>query len=190
MSTPLPIGMAMPGRDVEPDTLRTMLDAARRQGGRGTLRQHRELWRYCVAAFRDWYGGHLVSTDQPIITAQPLSKKELVDLLQLADELPALIRDLLKLHAQSRMDRRQVALKTLQWSDDRRHMLIELHRLALFAAGVEHGKAQRAFEKASADFNRGNYAESCAQRQKMVTACQRQIATLEDQLSTLLPVKS
>jgi hypothetical protein len=167
-----------------------MLDAARRQGGRGTLRQHRQLWRYCVVAFRDWHGGHLVSTDQPIITVQPLSKKELVDLLQLAEELPALIRDLMKLHSQSRIDRRQVVLKTLQWSDDRRQMLIDLHRFALFAAGVELDKAKRSFEKASADFNRGNYAESCAQRQKMVTACERQIATLEDQLGTVLAAKS
>lgn len=184
MSTPLPVGLAQPDDALERDSLTAMLDAARRRGGRGSLRAHRELWRYCGEAFREWHGAQLVS-DRPIILAAPLTKKELVDLLRLADQVPALIRDLLALHAEAHVDRRQVALRLRKWPDDRRQMLAELHQIALFSAGIELQKAQRAQQKSAADFNRGNYHESCKQRQRMVTACERQIATLQDQLHTL-----
>jgi hypothetical protein len=177
--------MAAPAdAEAQRDTLRTRLEEARRQGARGTLTTHRRLWRYCSQAFRDWCGGQLIR-DAPILEVQPLTNLEMAELLQLAREVPAVIRDLLKLQVESRISRRHMVLRKLAWSPERQQMLVELHRIALFAAGVELGKAKIAFERATADLNRGNYERSCEQRQRMVTCYETQIASLEDQLQSL-----
>lgn len=166
------------------DTLVAMLDHARRQGGRGSLRARRRIWRYCEQAFRDWHGLHLLA-DAPIVRERALSKVEMVELLRVAEQCPTVIRDLLRLHRQAAQSRQRVSLRELRWSADRRHRLIELHQLALFTAGVELERARQSRAAGARDLRRGNYRESCAQREKMVTYYTRQIAVLEEQLSAL-----
>lgn len=181
----MPMGMAIPAEEAAGrDSLRTRLEEARRDGMRGTITTNRRLWRYCAQAFRDWCGGQLI-TDAPLIDVQPLTNLEMAELLQLARDIPAVIRDLLKLHTQSRTSQRQIALRTLAWSTERHQMLIELHRIALFSAGVQLGKAQVALDRVRADHARGNYEASCDHRERMVTCYENQIVTLEDQLQAL-----
>lgn len=181
------MGMAAPAptdEDAGRDSLRTRLEEARRQGPRGTVITNRRLWRYCSQAFRDWCGGQLI-TDAPVIEVRPLSNLEMAELLQLAREAPAVIRDLLTLHAQAHVSQRQMKLRTLAWSTERHEMLIELHRIALFSAGVQRGKAHAALQRVLADHARGNYEASCDHRRRMVICYENQIATLEDQLQSL-----
>lgn len=181
----VPMGMATPvDEETARDSLRTRLEEARRQGGRGSLNMSRRLWRYCGDAFRDWCGGRLVH-DAPVVEAKPLSNLELVELLKMAQEMPAVIRDLLRLRAESRVSKRQVVLRALEWSPERRQMLIELHRIALFAAGAQLGRAQIALGRVTADRLRGNYEKSCEHAQRMVRCYENQIVTLEDQLHAL-----
>lgn len=181
----VPIGFAQSDTTVEDsDSLPRTLHRARRLGTGGTLPVHRQLWRYCGQAFRDWYGGQL-AMDQPVIAAVALTKLEIAELLQLAEEMPAVIRDLLRLREQARTSKHKLALSRLEWSPERRQMLIELHRIALFCGGVQLNRARQARDRAVQDRKRGNYERSCQQRERMVAECLRQIATLESQLHAL-----
>lgn len=184
MSDP-PVGQAQP-KSGGKDKLAAMLTRARQHGTRGTLRTRRELWRFCAVAYRDWSGIQLVR-DPPLEEPEPLTKLELAELLTLADELPTVIRDLLQLHRQASVTRRQITLRQHHWSAERLGMLIELHELALFGAGAEKEKARRAYMRTAAESRTGNYDARCKQRERMVIECQRQIDLLESQLQALRP---
>lgn len=184
MSDP-PVGMAQPNSGGK-DKLATALTKARQFGTRGTLRSRRELWRFCAVAYRDWSGIQLVR-DPPLDEPAPLTTLEVAELLALANEVPTVIRDLLQMHREARVTKRQITLRQHQWSAERLGMLIELHELALFGAGSEKEKARRAYMKTAAGPRSGNYDARCKQRERMVIACQRQIDLLESQLQALRP---
>jgi len=178
------VGIAQSQRAPSHDSLALTLEETRRNVHASTLPRRRALWRYCTIAYRDWLGIQLVE-DAPIIKVEPLTKLELVELLQLADEVPTVVRDLLRLRKEARISQRKITLRKQEWAAPRVAMLVELHQLALFAAGAEYAKAQKAYEKALKDTRRGNYEASCLHRAKMITACERQIATLQAQLHAL-----
>lgn len=184
MSADPPVGLAQSQSAQIDDRLVTMLDLARRQGGRGTLVSRRKLWRFCFSAFREWSGLQLTN-DPPIVEVPALTHTELADLLQLAASMPAVIRDLLKMHRVSRVTKRKLTLLRQEWSGDREAMLVELHQLALNGANSELKKAQDALSLAEQDHSRGNRDSAIAQRTRMVVAQVRIVDALTSQLHTL-----
>ena len=147
MSKESHVGIAQSQRAPSHDSLALTLEETRRNVHASTLPRRRALWRYCTIAYRDWLGIQLVE-DAPIIKVEPLTKLELVELLQLADEVPTVVRDLLRLRKEARISQRKITLRKQEWAAPRVAMLVELHQLALFAAGAEYAKARKAYEKA------------------------------------------
>jgi hypothetical protein len=130
------------------DELVERLKLARQWGGRGNLRQRREMWRFCARAFREWSGMQYLM-DAPIVSQRPLTVREMLAWLQLAQEMPAVARSVLEMQKDAAADNKRMALRVTPWSPERRLMLIELHQCAIQMAAGERDRAQKSAEAAS-----------------------------------------
>jgi len=171
----------------EPDELLEQLATARAHNGRGTPRQRRALYRFCAMAFREWHGIEFVS-EVSIAPVRRLSRREMVEWLRLAEDMPAVARDVLKLQRSALGSGQRLSLREMRWSAERRLQLIELHQFALLAANRQ---AQRSRESLDSVLKTGQAsAGSIKQRQRMVTAAETVILKLSEQLQALQNVGS
>lgn len=166
----------------EPDELLEQLAIARAHNGRGTPRQRRALYRFCSMAFRDWHGIEFAS-EVSITPARRLSRREMVEWLRLAEDMPAVARDVLKLQRLALGSGQRLSLREMRWSAERRLQLIELHRFALLAANRQ---AQRSRESLESVLKTGQASPgSLKQRQRMIKAAETVIQKISEQLQAL-----
>lgn len=169
----------------EPDELREQLRAARQRSGRGNVRELRALARFCGRAFRDWHGVQNIA-DLPIMPARRLTHHEMVQWLRLAEDLPGVARDVLKLQRAATAEGGRLVLRELPWLDDRRLMLLELHQLAVLSCDRERVRAERSLLEAVRE--EGQFPNGSArteQRRRMVVAAERLNLKLSEQLQSL-----
>lgn len=169
------------------DELLEQLAIARAYNGRGSPRQRRALYRFCIRSFRDWHGVEFVS-ELSIAPARRLSQREMVQWLRLAEDMPAVARDVLKLQRSAMGSGQRLSLREMRWSTERRRQLIELHRLALLAASRQ---AQQSTQSLEDVLQTGQASEaSLKQRRRMVTAAENITRQLSEQLQALQNVES
>lgn len=167
------------------DELLERVVAERRRAGRGTLKSRRDLWRFCARAFREWAGIHAVA-DVPSVVARRLTAKELAAWVRLAEELPAVARDVLALQRSAVVRGEHVSLREMRWPPEKVDQLIELTRFALIGARDEEMRAEirlRTAEREAPKFANG--AQRVAHARKMVTAIQRHGMALADAADAL-----
>jgi hypothetical protein len=172
----------------EVDELRDRLIAERRRVGRGSLRSRRELWRFCRRAYDEWLGIHAIA-DVPSLVIKRLSSRELAAWVRLAEELPAVARDVLALQQAARARNQRVSLRELRWSPERVAQLAELLRFALIGsrdellkAKVRHAEVTRDVKQFANGENRVRHAA------KMIDSLTRAHETLVEALHALTKV--
>lgn len=168
---------------MSPDELLEQLTLARARSGRGSIHQRRKLWRFCARAFREWHGVQVLA-DVPIVAERRLSRAELVEWLRLAEDLPAVARDVLKLQRQAATEGKRLSLSEIRWPNERRLQLLELHHFALLGAHQEMERARASHRLAVLEKEQFTDAGR-EQRRRMVTAAQRVCAQLSEQLQAL-----
>jgi hypothetical protein len=170
------------------DELLEQLTAARARAGRGNIRQRRKLWRFCARAFREWHGVQTVA-DAPIVLERRLTPAELAAWIRLAEDLPAVARDVLKLQRAAASAGKRIKLSDVRWSDERRKMLLELHHFALLGAHQEAERARASHRLAVLE--KAHFSDAGReQRRRMVVAAERVCLQLSEQLQSLRNVKT
>lgn len=169
------------------DELLEQLALARAFNGRGNPKQRRALYRFAAKAFREWHGVEFVS-ELSIAPARRLSQREMVQWLRLAEDMPAVARDVLKLQRSAMGSGQRLSLREMRWSTERRRQLIELHQLALLAASRQ---AQQSIQSLEDVLQTGQATEgSLKQRRRMVTAAENVTRQLSEQLQALQNAES
>jgi len=164
------------------DELLEQLARARAHNGRGNPKQRRALYRFAAKAFRDWHGVEFVS-ELSITPVRRLSHREMVQWLRLAEDMPAVARDVLRLQRSALGSGQRLTLREMRWSAERRLQLIELHQLALLCASRQ---AQQAFRSLEDVLQKGQATEGqIRQRRRMVTAAENVTRQLSEQLQSL-----
>jgi hypothetical protein len=130
-----------------PDLLRSTLIAARQQSDRG-IQECRRVWEFCAMAFREWHGVQFVS-DVPTVPERRLTHDEMVRWFRLAEDLPGIARDVLKMQSKAARGGHRIRLREMRWSTERRAMLVELHQHALQWVATEMRRARADMEEVS-----------------------------------------
>lgn len=167
------------------DELLEQLRTARARSGCLNVRELRALVRFCALAFRDWHGVQNVG-DVSITPVSRLTHHEMVEWLRLAEDLPAVARDVLKIQRTAATEGRRLALRQIPWPSERRTLLLELHQLAILGAHREKIRAERGLLEAVAKEKQfANGDARTEQRRRMVVETERLMRELSEQLQSL-----
>lgn len=170
------------------DELRERLIATRRRAGRGSLRERRELWRFCRRAFEEWSGIHAIA-DVPSLVVKRLTSIELAAWVRLAEEMPAVARDVLALQRSARVLGQRVSLRELRWEPERVAQLAELLKYALIGSHDELAKAKIRLADVKRDAKRfANGENRVRHAAKMIDNLERADETLSEALDALTKV--
>jgi hypothetical protein len=144
----------------------------RKRMGRGTLQTRRRLWAFCREAFREWAGVTMspAAARAVHVTVRPLGPHELAEWIRVAQELPAVARELLAMRRTVDRNNGRIQFRAPAWSDARVADLIELTSIAMLGTQDERARAEARYLRLIGAG--AAKTESCVvQAARMLTAC-------------------